>query len=171
MWSIQFKVMTEGSNTQGVNKNRQNKELDCSLFTRCTISLPCCIYHWSNNVILAFLISKHIDIISQLAPLQQCSEVWRWQHWKKASNQSWRLKYFLGLTRFDKIRMEFMRGRAHVRCFGDEATEGSLRWFERRQRRDREYMCGRIPRQEVAGKRPGGRPEGILWMWRTGTWS
>lgn len=65
------------------------------------------------------------------------------------------LNFFLGLTRFDRISIEFIRGRMHFGTFGDEAKEGRLRWFERPQRRDREYVCGRILILKVAGKRPG----------------
>lgn len=50
------------------------------------------------------------------------------------------LNFSSGLTRFDRISIEFIRGRTHVRSFGDEAREGRLRWFERPQSRDREYV-------------------------------
>lgn len=43
---------------------------------------------------------------------------------------------------------EYVRGTEHVRCFG--AREARLRWFERVQRRDSEYISrnmlrGRVP--------------------------
>lgn len=64
------------------------------------------------------------------------------------------LDFSLGLTRFDRISIEFIRGRTHARSFGDEASEGRLRWFERPRRRDREYVSGRILILKVADKRP-----------------
>lgn len=32
-------------------------------------------------------------------------------------------------NRMDRIRNEDIRGKEHVRCFGDEAAEVRLRWF------------------------------------------
>ena len=37
-------------------------------------------------------------------------------------------KMSLGVTKMDRIR-KYIRGTAHVRCFGDKAREARLRWF------------------------------------------
>ena len=47
------------------------------------------------------------------------------------------LRFSLGLTRMDRIRNDYIRGTAHVRCFGDKTREARLRWFG--QRRGSEY--------------------------------
>ncbi|KAK2920086.1 hypothetical protein Q8A73_002290 [Channa argus] len=39
------------------------------------------------------------------------------------------LRFSLGVTRMDRIRNEYIRGTAHVRCFGDKVREARLRWF------------------------------------------
>ncbi|KAF7660222.1 hypothetical protein LDENG_00286240, partial [Lucifuga dentata] len=46
------------------------------------------------------------------------------------------LRFSLGVTRMDRIRNEYIRGTAHVRCFGDKVREARLRWFGHVQRRD-----------------------------------
>ncbi|KAF7653171.1 hypothetical protein LDENG_00086540, partial [Lucifuga dentata] len=33
------------------------------------------------------------------------------------------LRFSLGVTRMDRIRNEYIRGTAHVRCFGDKVRE------------------------------------------------
>ncbi|KAF7669317.1 hypothetical protein LDENG_00206530, partial [Lucifuga dentata] len=48
---------------------------------------------------------------------------------------------------------------AHVRCFGDKAREARLRWFGHVQRRDSEHIGRRMPRLELPGRRPRGRPK------------
>ena len=47
----------------------------------------------------------------------------------------------------------------HIRCFGGKVRESRLRWFGHVQRRDSEYICGRMMRLELPGRRPRGRPE------------
>uniref|UniRef100_A0A087XJI6 Uncharacterized protein n=1 Tax=Poecilia formosa TaxID=48698 RepID=A0A087XJI6_POEFO len=64
------------------------------------------------------------------------------------------LRFSLGVTRMDKIRNEYIRGTAHVRCVGDK-----LRWFGHVQRRDTEYIVRRMLRMDLPGKRPRGRPK------------
>ena len=48
------------------------------------------------------------------------------------------LRLSLGMTRMDSIRNEYIRGTAHVRCFGEKVRESRLRWFEHVERRDSE---------------------------------
>ncbi|KAI5086753.1 hypothetical protein C0J45_23264, partial [Silurus meridionalis] len=50
------------------------------------------------------------------------------------------LMFSLGVTRMDKIRNLFIRGTAHVGCFGDKVREARLRWFGHVQRRDMNYI-------------------------------
>ena len=52
----------------------------------------------------------------------------------------------------DRIRNEYIRGTAHVRCFGDKVREARLRWFGHVQRRESEYIHRRmmmLDRQET----------------------
>ncbi|CAF88817.1 unnamed protein product [Tetraodon nigroviridis] len=48
------------------------------------------------------------------------------------------LRFSLGVTRMDEIKKEYIRGTAHVRCFGDKVRETRLRWFGHVQRTDSE---------------------------------
>ncbi|KAI5609347.1 protein kinase C-binding protein NELL2-like [Silurus asotus] len=68
------------------------------------------------------------------------------------------LRFSLGVTRMDKIRNEFIRGTAHVRCFGDKVREARLRWFGHVQRRNMNYIGRRMLRMEPPGRRKRGRP-------------
>lgn len=44
----------------------------------------------------------------------------------------------LRFSYIDRIRNEYIRGTAHVRCFGDEVREATLRWFEHVQKPTRD---------------------------------
>ncbi|KAI5625322.1 hypothetical protein C0J50_15181 [Silurus asotus] len=68
------------------------------------------------------------------------------------------LRFSLGVTRMNKIRNEFIRGTAHVGCFGDKVREARLRWFGHVQRRDMNYIGRRMLRMEPPGRRKRGRP-------------
>ncbi|KAI5628469.1 receptor tyrosine-protein kinase erbB-3 precursor [Silurus asotus] len=68
------------------------------------------------------------------------------------------LRFSLGVTTMNKIRNEFIRGTAHVRCFGDKVREARLRWFGHVQRRDMNYIGRRMLRMEPPGRRKRGRP-------------
>lgn len=46
--------------------------------------------------------------------------------------------------------------------FEDKAREDRLRWFEHVRKRDNKCIRGRMPRSEVAGRRPGGDQRGDL---------
>ncbi|KAF7667879.1 hypothetical protein LDENG_00044320 [Lucifuga dentata] len=54
---------------------------------------------------------------------------------------------------------EYIRGTAHVRCFGDKVREARLRWFGHVQRRDSERIGRRMLKLELPGRRPRGRPK------------
>ena len=69
------------------------------------------------------------------------------------------LRFSLGVTRMDRIRNEYIRGTAHVRCFGEKVREARLRWFGHVQRRDSEYIGRRMLRMELPGRRSRGRPK------------
>ena len=51
----------------------------------------------------------------------------------------------------DRIRNEYIRGTAHVRCCGQKAREAGMRWFGHVQRRDREYIFRRMMGLELPG--------------------
>lgn len=58
------------------------------------------------------------------------------------------LCHSLGVKGMDGIgNQEYVRGTEHVRCFG--AREARLRWFERVQRRDSEYISRNMLRGRV----------------------
>ncbi|XP_051814292.1 serine/threonine-protein kinase NLK isoform X2 [Acanthochromis polyacanthus] len=69
------------------------------------------------------------------------------------------LRFSLGVTRMDKIRIEYIRGTAHVRGFGDKVRESRLRWFGHVQRRESEYIGRRMLSFPLPGRRPRGRPK------------
>ncbi|KAI5085502.1 hypothetical protein C0J45_2268, partial [Silurus meridionalis] len=68
------------------------------------------------------------------------------------------LRFSLGDDGMDKIRNEFIRGTAHVGCFGDKVREARLRWFGHVQRRDMNYICRRMLTMEPPGRRKRGSP-------------
>ncbi|MCJ8736618.1 hypothetical protein PDJAM_G00014560 [Pangasius djambal] len=69
------------------------------------------------------------------------------------------LRFFLGVTRLDRIRNEYIRGTAHVGYLGDKVREARLRWFGHVQRRESEYIGRRMLDMELPGRRRRGRPK------------
>ncbi|KAK3532164.1 hypothetical protein QTP86_009044 [Hemibagrus guttatus] len=69
------------------------------------------------------------------------------------------LRFFLGVTRLDRIRNEYIRGTAHVGRLGDKVRESRLRWFGHVQRRESEYIGRRMLDMELPGRRQRGRPK------------
>ncbi|KAK3512437.1 hypothetical protein QTP70_009855 [Hemibagrus guttatus] len=69
------------------------------------------------------------------------------------------LRFSLGVTRLDRIRNEYIRGTAHVGRLGDKVREARLRWFGHVQRRESEYIGGRMLDMELPGRRQRGRPK------------
>ncbi|KAI5100192.1 von Willebrand factor A domain-containing protein 5A isoform X4, partial [Silurus meridionalis] len=61
------------------------------------------------------------------------------------------LRFSLGVTTMDRIRNEFIRGTAHVGCFGDKVRKARLRWFGHVQRRDMNYIGRRMLRMKPPG--------------------
>ncbi|KAI5085876.1 hypothetical protein C0J45_23571, partial [Silurus meridionalis] len=68
------------------------------------------------------------------------------------------LRFSLGVTRVDRIRNEFIRGTAHVGCFGDKVREARLRWFGYVQRKDMSYIGRRMLRMEPPSRSKRGTP-------------
>ncbi|XP_065652840.1 uncharacterized protein LOC136080155 [Hydra vulgaris] len=54
------------------------------------------------------------------------------------------LRFLFGVTKKDRIRNEFIRGSAHVACFGDKVRESILRWFGHVQRRRESYIGRKV---------------------------
>ncbi|KAF7687645.1 hypothetical protein HF521_014873, partial [Silurus meridionalis] len=68
------------------------------------------------------------------------------------------LKISLEVTMMDRKRNKFIRGTAHVGCFGDKVREARLRWFGQVQRKDMGYIGTRMLRMEPPGRRKRERP-------------
>ncbi|KAM8853652.1 putative transposon-derived protein F52C9.6 [Synchiropus picturatus] len=69
------------------------------------------------------------------------------------------LSFSLGVSSMDRIRKQYIRGTAHVRCLGDKVRETRLRWFGHVQRRESQYIGRRMLRLELPGRRWRGRPK------------
>lgn len=67
------------------------------------------------------------------------------------------LQFSMGVIPRDKIRNDYIRDAAHVRCFADNVREARLRWFGHVLRRGSEYIDRRRLRMELAGGTPRGR--------------
>ena len=59
----------------------------------------------------------------------------------------------------DKIRNNYIRGTAHVRCVGEKVREARLRRFGHVQRRDSEHISRQMMRLELPGRSSIGRPK------------
>ena len=55
------------------------------------------------------------------------------------------LRFSLGVTRMDKIRNEYIRGRAEVGRFGERIRGAGLRWYGHLRRKDDGYIGRRLP--------------------------
>ncbi|XP_065662575.1 uncharacterized protein LOC136085215 [Hydra vulgaris] len=53
-------------------------------------------------------------------------------------------RFSFGVTKKNRIRNEFIRGSAHVACFGDKVRESRLRWFEHVQRKQESYIGRKV---------------------------
>ena len=80
------------------------------------------------------------------------------------------LRFSLGVTRMDKIRIEYIRGTAQVGKFGEKTREARLRWYGHLRRKDDGYIGRRMLRMELPGKRKREGQKGGLWMWWKRTW-
>ena len=69
------------------------------------------------------------------------------------------LRFLLGVTRMNKIKIEYIQGTAHMKCFGDKTREARLRWFGHVKRREEEYIGRKVPAMELPGKRGRGGPK------------
>ena len=59
----------------------------------------------------------------------------------------------------DKIRNQYIRGRAQVGRFEEKTREARLRWYGHLRRKDDGYIGRRMLRMELPGKRKRGRPK------------
>ena len=57
------------------------------------------------------------------------------------------------------MRNEQIRGTVQVRQVGDKCREAGLRWFGHVQRKPSEYICRRMLKMELPGRRQRGRPK------------
>ena len=71
------------------------------------------------------------------------------------------LRFAMGVTRKDKIRNEYIRGRPTVKVerLGMKMREGRLRWYGHVMRRDQEYVGRKMMEIELPGKRKRGKPK------------
>ncbi|XP_065664573.1 uncharacterized protein LOC136086217 [Hydra vulgaris] len=78
------------------------------------------------------------------------------------------LRFLFGVTKKDRIRNEFIRGSAHVACFGEKVKESRLRWFGHVRRRQESYIGRKVLGMVLPGKRGEVDLREGLWMqwWR-----
>ena len=69
------------------------------------------------------------------------------------------LRFAMGVTRKDKIRNEYIRGKIKVERLGMKMREGRLRRYGHVMRRDQEYLERKMVEMELPGKRKRGRPK------------
>ncbi|XP_065674133.1 uncharacterized protein LOC136091077 [Hydra vulgaris] len=69
------------------------------------------------------------------------------------------LRFSFRVTKKDRIKNEFIRGSAHVACFGDKVRESRLRWFGHVQRRQESYIGRKVLGMELPGKSRRVRPK------------
>ena len=68
------------------------------------------------------------------------------------------LRFFIGVSKIDKIRNKYVWGTAHVRCLTDKVREGRLRWFGHVKRREEDYIGRKLLNMEIPERRARGRP-------------
>lgn len=68
-------------------------------------------------------------------------------------------QFSLGMTKMDRIRIEYIRGTPQVGSFGGQVKAARLRWFEHVQRRHTGYIRSRTLRMEPPSRRRRGRPK------------
>ena len=69
------------------------------------------------------------------------------------------LRWARGKTRLDHIRNEDTRKEAHVKLVEMFLENKRLKWFGHCLRRERNYVCAKLLRLEVSGRRSRGRPK------------
>ena len=68
------------------------------------------------------------------------------------------LRWLCGVTRWDKIRNEHIRGTARVVQASKKITEKRLKWYGHVRRMKEEHIARRMLDVEILGKRRRGRP-------------
>ena len=63
------------------------------------------------------------------------------------------LRFVMGVTRKDKIRNEYIRGKVKVKQLGIKMEEDKLRWYGHVMKKDQEYVGRRIIEIELPEKR------------------
>ena len=74
------------------------------------------------------------------------------------------LRFVMGVTRKDKIRNEYIRGKVKVKRLGIKMEEGKLRWYGHVMKKDQEYVGRRIIEIELPEKRKEGDRREDFWM-------
>ena len=69
------------------------------------------------------------------------------------------LRFSMGVTRKDKIRIDFIRSTVKLEQLGMKMRKGRLRWYGHVMKRDQEYVGRRVMEMELPGKRKRGRPK------------
>ncbi|KAA5580537.1 hypothetical protein F3G14_18690 [Acinetobacter baumannii] len=69
------------------------------------------------------------------------------------------LRWMCGVTRLDKIRNEYVRGRLGVRDIADKMQESRLRWYGHVKRKPPDYVGNLALLLDLPGRRPRGRPK------------
>ena len=69
------------------------------------------------------------------------------------------LRFAMGVTRKDKIRIEHIRSTVKVKRLGMKMRDGRLRWYGHVMRRDQEYVGRKMMEMELPGKSRRGRPK------------
>ena len=68
------------------------------------------------------------------------------------------LRWMCGVTKFDRIRNERIRGTTKVVEISKNIQERRFQWYGQVMRRDKTYVGRRVMEEEVQGRRGIGRP-------------